>query len=131
MTIALFHPQVTCAETVSTPPSSCRYIIDEMLKTTNVEFLGHATDPSVTVALPLTLQARKRDLKHIAPLPPKLSPWLTYAWVVIADGKCQFVIDTEGLTVRARWWDVWQALEATMAVCIRDGKGGNSKVPCE
>lgn len=72
VTIALFKPQVTCAETVSTPPSSCAYIIDEMLKTTNEEFFGHATDPSITVALPLTLQARKQRLKQITPLPATL-----------------------------------------------------------
>ncbi len=50
---------------------------------------------------------------------------------MIADGKCQVVIDTEGPTIRARWWDVWQAIEATVAVCVRDGKGGKSKVACE
>ena len=47
---------------------------------------------------------------------------------MIADGKCQVIIDTEGMTVRARWWDVWQAIEATVAVCIMGGKGGSRKL---
>ena len=33
--------------------------------------------------------------------------------------------------MKAKWIEVWQAIEATVALCVRDGKGGKSKVVCE
>ena len=57
--VAIFKPQVTCSGTMTAPPSSCRYIMDEMLKVVSNENYGRATDPSIDVALPLTLRARK------------------------------------------------------------------------
>ena len=54
-----FGPQATCTGPVSTPPSSCRYIIDEMYKTFVDERFGRPRFPELDVALPLTLRARK------------------------------------------------------------------------
>lgn len=63
--MAPFKPQVACVGTVNTPPSSWRYIMDEMFKGPIIkELFGHATDSQVTIALPLTLQARKQDLRY-------------------------------------------------------------------
>ena len=63
--IALFKPQVTCAGTVTTPLSSCRYIMDEMYRNLREERFGRPTDRLIDVALPLTLQARKRFLSYM------------------------------------------------------------------
>ena len=49
----------TCTETVTTPPSSCGYIMDGMYKTGRRERFGHQNLPDLTVALPLTLRARE------------------------------------------------------------------------
>lgn len=49
----------TCTENVTTPPSSCEYIIDGMLKTSNEERFGHTGLPGLTVALPLSIRARE------------------------------------------------------------------------
>ena len=49
----------TCTENVTTPPSSCRYIMDDMYKTINHEQFGRPGLPRLNVALPLTLRARE------------------------------------------------------------------------
>lgn len=116
---------------MNTPSSSCRYIIDEMLRDPFREKFGLGTDSKVDVALPLTLQAREQDLIYTIFSPPTLTMGLTYAWVVVADGKCQVVINTEGPTVKSSWEKVWESIEATVALCVRAGKGGRSKVACE
>ena len=40
------------------------------------------------------------------------------------------VIDTEGpdLVVVTTWGSVWLAVEATVALCVRNRKGGTSKI---
>lgn len=62
--IALFKPRVTCIGPVSTPPSSCRYIVDKMPKSVNYELFGRAADLSINIALPLPPRAREQHLKH-------------------------------------------------------------------
>ena len=62
--IALFKSQVTCIAPVSTPPKSCPYVVDETLKSVNDELFGGAADPSINLALRLTLRARKQNLEH-------------------------------------------------------------------
>ena len=94
--------QVTCAGPVNTPPSSCRYIMNEMDKTVVPERFGRTGQ--LDVALPLTLRA--------------------------PDGKCQVVIDTETpqLTVTIIWAKLWLAIEATVTLCVKNGKGGRAIV---
>ena len=96
--------QPTCAGTgtATTPPSSCRYIMDEMDKTMTVERFGRTG--AIDVALPLTLRA--------------------------PDGKCQVVVDTSApqLTAKARWFDVWIAVEATVTLCVNNGRSGRTMV---
>ncbi|KAM0794012.1 hypothetical protein BDR22DRAFT_877166 [Usnea florida] len=101
----LANLNATCTDTVTTPQSSCWYIMDGMYKTHGQERFGHARLRGLTVALPLTLRA--------------------------PDGKCQVVIDTQGpdVAVSATWANVWLAVEATVALCVRNGKGGTLKVP--
>ena len=40
------------------------------------------------------------------------------------------VIDTQGpiVAVSTSWYRVWEAVEATVAFCVRKGKGGTIKV---
>ena len=97
-----FKPTVTCGETVNTPPSSCRYIIDRLLKTIKLEIFGRGAG-RLDVSLPLTLRA--------------------------PDGKCQFVIDKAGVAVAARWFDIYLNIETIMAMCLRQGQGGTASVP--
>lgn len=52
-------------------------------------------------------------------------------FVDIADGKCQVYIETRSNVLWARWFDVWEAVEATVAVCVRKGKWGWSSVKSE
>ena len=96
--------QPTCAGTgtATTPPSSCRYIMDEMDKTVTKERFGRTG--AVDFALPLTLRA--------------------------PDGKCQVVIDTLSpqFTLTARWFDIWVTIEATVTLCINNGKSGRARV---
>ena len=89
-----------CVGTVTTPPSSCRYIIDEMDKTLTKERFGRTGQ--VDVALPLTLRA--------------------------PDGKCQVRIDIETLqsTVTIPWFKIWLAVEALVTLCVNNGKGGRA-----
>ena len=49
----------TCTENVTTPSSSCKYILDDMYKTRDYERFGKAGMPGLNVALPLTLRARE------------------------------------------------------------------------
>ena len=49
----------TCTENVTTPPSSCKYIMDDMYKIRDNELFGHAGSGKISVALPLTLRARE------------------------------------------------------------------------
>ena len=101
--VALSKPSVqpTCAGTgtATTPPSSCRYIMDEMDKTA---YLGDrfGRTGAVDFALPLTLRA--------------------------PDGKCQVVIDTESpqFTVTTSWLQIWLAVEAIVTLCVDNGKSG-------
>ena len=95
--------QPTCAGTATTPPSSCRYIIDDMDKSTTQERFGRMG--AVDIALPLTLRA--------------------------PDGKCQVVVNTlrPPFTVTSRWLDVWIAIEATVTLCIKNGQSGRAIVP--
>ena len=92
--------QPTCAGTgtATTPPSSCRYILDEMDKTATNERFGRTG--AVDFALPLTLRA--------------------------PDGKCQVVVDTLSpqFTVTTRWFEIWVAVEATVTLCVKNGKSG-------
>ena len=41
------------------------------------------------------------------------------------------MIDTQGpdVAVSATWHGVWLAVEATVALCVRNGKGGTLEVP--
>ena len=101
--MAKLNRQVTCAGPVNTPASSCRYIINEMDKTPVPERFGRSGQ--LDVALPLTLRA--------------------------PDGKCQVVIDIEipQPTVRIGWANIWLALEATVTLCVNNGKGGRAIAP--
>ena len=68
--------------------------------------------------------------KYMNPFIPTFN-WfakLTHAWVMIADGKCQVVISLQAPYAKARWSSVWLAVEATVAVCVRAGKGGKAVV---
>ncbi|KAM0796632.1 hypothetical protein BDR22DRAFT_893139 [Usnea florida] len=106
--VTLLKPSVqpTCAGTgtATTPPSSCRYIMDEMDKTA---YLGDrfGRTGAVDFALPLTLRA--------------------------PDGKCQVVIDTESpqFTVTTSWLQIWLAVEATVTLCVDNGKSGRAILP--
>ena len=124
-----FTPFATCVRPVSTPEDSCGYIMDEMYKTKKDEVFGTATPTSpVDVALPLTLKARKQDLdKLILPLSTVL-PMLTHPWLMTADGRCQVVISRTGGPAMTSWFAVWLHLEATVAKCIRAGRGGRSEI---
>ena len=98
--LSLVDRHVTCTGPVNTPPSSCRYIMNEMDKNTDLERFGRRGQ--VDVALPLTLRA--------------------------PDGKCQVVIDTATpqLTVTIEWAKIWIAIEVTVTLCVKHGKGGRS-----
>ena len=49
---------------------------------------------------------------------------------MIADGKCQVVIDIPPALkiMETKWSSVWEAVEATVAKCVRARKGGKSGV---
>lgn len=96
------QPECAGAGTATTPPSSCRYIMDEMDKTRTLERFGRTG--AVDVALPLTLRA--------------------------PDGKCQVVVDTLSpqFTTTTRLDNVWIAVEATVALCINSGRSGRAIV---
>ena len=98
--MAQSHAQAQCVGTVTTPPSSCRYIMDEMDKTVTNERFGRTG--RVDVALPLTLRA--------------------------PDGKCQVTIDvaTPQSTVTIKWHRIWLAVEALVTLCVNNGKGGRA-----
>ena len=103
-----------------------------MNKGTTLEFFG--ITPSaipVDVALPLTLKSRKQDLDMLIPPSSIIYRILTRPWVMIADGGCQVVISVSGRAVKTQWIYVWLAIEATVAKCIRAGKGGKSLVPIQ
>ena len=89
--------------TATTPPSSCRYIMDEMDKSVTNERFGRSGE--VDFALPLTLRA--------------------------PDGKCQVVVDTQSpqFTVTTHWIDIWLAVEVTVTLCVNNGKSGRAIVP--
>lgn len=54
---------------------------------------------------------------------------LTHAWAIIADGMCQVVISTDSRNLlRSKWIEVWQAIGATVAKCVRVGKKGKRRV---
>lgn len=136
--VAGFDPRVTCYTAMSAPIESCQYIMQEMLKTEYRETFGHAPNPSIRVALPLTLKARKSFCHVCRKCGPKkiqrerersgLTDILT---TEIADGKCQVYIETRSRTIWARWYDIWEAVEATVAVCVRRGRWGWSSVTSE
>ena len=104
--VVLTQPPVqpTCAGTgtATTPPSSCRYIMDEMDKTHVKERFGRTG--AVDFALPLTLRA--------------------------PDGKCQVVIDTESpqFTVTTSWYKIWVAVEGIVTLCVDNGKSGRGVI---
>ena len=84
---------------------------------------------AVDVALPLTLKSRKQDLDMLILPSSILLPILTHPGVMIAEFGCQVVISASGGMVKTQWGNVWLAIEATVAKCIRAGKGGRSFVP--
>ena len=43
----------------------------------------------------------------------------------IGDGKCLLKLYTTGSTDVLAWYGIWEAVEATFAVCGRQGKGGS------
>ena len=48
--------------------------------------------------------------------------------LMLADGKCELVIDTLGLSATVNWNAIWQASEAILAMCLRQQRAGTSNV---
>ena len=109
----------------------------EMMKTEVREKFAQTPDPSIRVALPLILRARTYTVV----------PYMPFAYLCnstyrsdsraeclvlhTADGKCQVYIETRSPTIWASWYDVWEAVETTVAACVRRGKRGWAAVASE
>ena len=49
--------------------------------------------------------------------------------VMLADGKCELVIDTLGSSANAVWNVIWQASETIAAMCLRQQRSGRASIP--
>lgn len=48
--------------------------------------------------------------------------------LMLADEKCELVVDTLGPSATANWNVIWQASEAILAMCLRQQRTGKSSI---
>lgn len=96
--MAVFEPKVQCRGDFGNP-YSCKDILSDMPASTDLEVFGPRDTPFVKQILPLDVASR--------------------------DDKCVVKIYSTGRSDVVAWYQIWEAVEATFAICGRSWRGGS------
>lgn len=133
-----YNIPVVCGPTDLQPrpqASACKTVLDSLTVSTNTQSFHRAGQTGAGLALPRIIRAgRFSPLIYVpssiilltfscAPLLPKLIKYLAHSRCTVVYG----IRGTSNVVDRARWFDLWAALEAVDAVCTPKGKVGGVK----
>ncbi|KAM0796759.1 hypothetical protein BDR22DRAFT_824859 [Usnea florida] len=106
--MGVFKPKVQCRGYFDTP-ETCTEILADMPATPDLEVFGPKDTPFVKEILPQEV----------------VSYWPRLTIVLKADDKCVMKLYSTGSSDVVAWYRVWEAVEATYAVCGRSRKSGS------
>lgn len=98
LVLGTYQPDVQCRGTFDAW-DSCRSILGDMPVLTRTEIFGPEENPTVQVALPVSLQS--------------------------SDDKCAMRIFGKGRADATSWFKLWEAVSAVYSICLRHRMAGN------
>ena len=118
-------PQIRCDKDPGKGPPwrSCAHIFADMKATTTRQVFGRGSEPRVEVSLPRVLKASM------------YSPCECHVYVSLvvrsidhatADARCMIEIGIQGKATTTSWYEIWEAVMAIVAMCVRADKGGKA-----
>lgn len=117
MIIASYKPNVRCNSLIGPPWTSCISIFADMYADKNRQTFGHLPDQRVEVPLPITYKAG--IVLHLLVR--------RACSICLADRRCMVKLDIAGQPTGLSWYEVWEAVVALGATCVRGRqKGGKA-----
>ena len=118
--MGVFKPNIQCRGTFDTA-LSCRDVLADMPASTEMEVFGPRDAPFVKEVLPQEVVSGKKSapLRRTCTSPQQLT-----MIIMKGDDKCIVKLFSTGTSDIVAWYSIWEAVEATFAMCARQLQGG-------
>jgi len=124
VSLTTYEPRVQCVDSISGYPhlGDCNTLLNKMDVSTRATVFGDPIDPTVTVRTPYTITERKT---------PATGPSVVFLSMTDLKPTAQCtarIKNSNSVIVITSWFDIYSALAAVNAMCVRGRQSGFAMV---